>query len=99
MARIGSNDFTPSCASSFAPDVAYRFTAPATAVYTFDTFTSSYDTMLQVLDRCGGVELACNDDTLTLQSQLSVPLTAGQSVIVVVDGFADSNGAYTLHVN
>lgn len=95
--------YDPSCGSPGSPEVAYSFTAPANGTYTFDTFGSVYDTVLYVRDGgCGGSELACNDDetiTFTLQSQLSVVLTMGQTVTVFVDGFGGDFGNYTLNVS
>ncbi|MEN0064730.1 MAG: hypothetical protein AAGA48_21470 [Myxococcota bacterium] len=93
---------SPSCASygySFAPDVTFEFTAPADGMYTFDTFGSAIDTILTVLDGCGGVELGCNKDAGgTYQSEVTVQLTANQTVIVVVDGDGFSAGAVTLNI-
>jgi hypothetical protein len=81
-------------------DRAYLFTAPIAGTYVFDTFGSNFDTVLHVHDGgCGGPSLGCNDDTMGLQSQLSVPLTANQTVLVVVDGFGNSQGNFTLHIN
>jgi hypothetical protein len=94
------NDVTPSSAWSNAPDAAYTFTAPATASYTFNTFGTSFDTVLHVHDgSCAGAELACNDDAPSgRQSQVTVALTAGQTVVIVVDGFATISGNYTLNI-
>jgi len=96
--RLELDKNTPSCALSFAPDATFEFTAPADGDYSFDTFGSEIDTVLTVLDGCGGAELACNDDALGLQSQVTVDLTAGQTVLVVVDGFADSAGQVDVRV-
>jgi hypothetical protein len=94
------NHFSPTCTPGSAPDVTYQFTAPVTKTYTMDTFGSTYDTVLHVLGGvCTGSTLACNDDSFGLQSQLSVPLTAGQVVTIVVDGFGSGSGSYVLHVN
>ncbi|RLB45231.1 MAG: hypothetical protein DRJ42_30410, partial [Deltaproteobacteria bacterium] len=59
------NDFSASCAAGgdVAPDVGFRWTAPASGTYRFDTFGSGFDTQLIALASCdGGVELGCNDD-------------------------------------
>jgi hypothetical protein len=97
--------FDPSCASPVGgPDHAYAFTAPATALYTFDTIGSSFDTVLYVLDGCPAAttELACHDDiqyAVIQQSELTVALTAGQTVFVVVDGYDSADfGDYVLNV-
>ncbi|MCC6553223.1 MAG: hypothetical protein IT372_09415 [Polyangiaceae bacterium] len=94
------NDFPSPCANSNAADVSYTFTAPTTGTFVFDTFGSQFDTILHVHDgTCSGPSLGCNDDTNGQQSQVSVDLTAGQTVAVVVDGFGNGQGNFTLHVN
>ena len=72
-----------------------------TANYTFSTAGSAYDTVLYVLDGCGGTELACNDDRVfgdTASRIANLPLTIGQTVIVVVDGYSTNSGNYQLRV-
>lgn len=96
----GPNSFTPSCTGfGAAPEHTFTFTAPATASYTFDTVGSPYDTVLYILGAsCTGLQLACNDDTFGLQSQIVLALSEGQTVTIVVDGFGDQAGSYTLHI-
>jgi hypothetical protein len=79
--------------------VTWTWTATATRTYTFSTTGSAFDTVLYVLDDCAGPELACNDDTPPGNtSSVSVPMTAGQTVIVVVDGYGTASGSYNLRV-
>lgn len=90
----------PSCGFSNAPDMIYRFTAPEAGLYIFDTFGSSFDTLLQILkDSCTGTSLGCNDDTDGQQSRVTLSLAAGQTVLVVVDGSGTSSGDYVLQVD
>jgi len=92
------NGLTTTCAYSNAAEVTYSFTAPADGSYEFNTFGSAYDTILVVRDGdCQGAGLACNDDTAGLRSKVSVDLTAGQTVVVQVDGFGTQSGAFTLN--
>ncbi|MGK3989865.1 MXAN_6577-like cysteine-rich protein [Sorangium sp. So ce136] len=89
------------CASGGGPEATYEFTAPAYALYTFDSFGTSFDTVLHVHDgTCSGPSLGCNDDTSgLLQSQVKLLLDEGQTVVVVLDGYSSSaSGAYTLNV-
>jgi hypothetical protein len=97
---VGAGDDTaPSCQDlSTAPDRAYAFVAPATGEYTFDTVGSRFDTVLYLLDECGGAELACNDDAVDHQSSLTGTLQAGQRVIVVVDGYIQWEGDVRLNI-
>ncbi|WP_437281407.1 MXAN_6577-like cysteine-rich protein [Sorangium sp. So ce375] len=97
---------TPDCLASSAaansPDAGYTFTALVAGDYTFDTFGSSFDTLLHVHDAsCRGAQLACNDDdeTGSEQSEVTVTLAAGQTVVVMVDGSREENaGAFRLNV-
>jgi hypothetical protein len=90
----------PSCADPGSPEATYSFTAPADGTYTFDTLGSSFDTVLHIHDGgCFGPELACDDDTVGGQSVVTVQLSAGQAVVVVVDGFGGDEGDYTLNVS
>ena len=94
-----ANALAPSCGFSAAPEVTYSFTAPAAGNYELNTFGSAYDSVLEVRDgTCQGAALACNDDVQGLQSQVFVTLAAGQTVIVVVDGYASGQGAFTLNI-
>ena len=90
---------TPTCSNSNASDETFEFTAPAAGTYVFDTVGSAYDTVLYALDACGGAELDCNDDAgFDLTSQITLDLLAGETVIIVVDGFAVDSGDYVLNV-
>jgi hypothetical protein len=95
-----TNTLTPSCTFSNAPEATFGFTAPATGTYQINTFGSTFDTVLYVQDAtCGGPPLACDDDAGgTLQSEVQVTLAAGQTVVIVVDGFATSSGNFTLNI-
>ncbi|AUX41415.1 uncharacterized protein SOCE26_028270 [Sorangium cellulosum] len=85
--------------SSTASDAGYTFTAPVAGDYVFDTFGSSFNTVLHIHDAtCGGPQLACNDDTTVEQSEVTVTLAAGQTVVAVVDGSDTRSGAFTLNV-
>lgn len=94
-----ANDFSPSCQAGGA-DVLYTWTPPTSGAYTFSLAGSSYDTVLAIASGgCGGVELVCNDDSGGLQSQASANLTAGQTVVIAIDGYNGATGSYTLAVN
>ena len=78
----------------------YRVTVAETQQWTFSTCEgSSYDTLLRLytgdhLDATS-VEIAGNDDSCGIQSAIEVELTPGEYTIVV-EGFAGSEGEYTL---
>jgi hypothetical protein len=94
------NDAQGSCGGAQAPELSYRFTAPVSGSYLFTTVGSSYDTLLHVrADGCNGPELGCDDDGAgNLMSRIMLPLAAGQTVVVFVDGFGTSSGAFVLRV-
>jgi hypothetical protein len=95
----GVDDTTPTCATSSAEDRAFAFVAPADGDYVFDTDGSDYDTVLYLYDACGGAEIDCNDDAIGLQSRVRARMTAGELVIIVVDGYSTNAGDFQLNVS
>jgi len=95
-----TNDFKPSCVSSSnAPDVSYSWTAPATDSYKFTTFGSSFDTVLEVRPYNNTSQsLGCNDDSGGLQSSLTLGMTQGQQVLIIIDGYGSGAGNYKLNI-
>ena len=67
-------------------DTWFSYTSPGTGVLRVDSGSSSFDTVLSVHASCNGTaanELACNDDAnLGVQSEIVMPVTTGQSVVV-----------------
>lgn len=96
----GTNQNMPSCSSGSSPDVAFAWQAPATGTYSFTTAGSEYDTVISVRsETCLGSELACNDDDNGARTSLvSVSLTAGQNIAILIDGFAGANGTFVLSI-
>jgi hypothetical protein len=95
-----THDFTPSCAySNSAPDMSYTWTAPSTGSFTFSTAGSAFDTILEVRRYNDQVSLGCNDDVPgTSQSSLTLSLTAGQTLLIVVDGYSTYCGTFQLNI-
>ena len=95
-----------SCGGSGGRDVFYQVTLSAPRVYYFDTFGSSFDTMIRVYARsCANVGtgpsgLACgNDSCSTEQTQMALSLPAGTSCIVIEQASsAETSGNLTLEV-
>jgi hypothetical protein len=90
----------PTCAPSSAtsPDVAYRFTAPSSGVYYFDSVGSMFNAVITVLDVATCLELQCASNPTSSPARAAVFLDAGQEVAVVVDGWNGGQGDYTLLV-
>jgi Bacterial pre-peptidase C-terminal domain len=67
----------------YSQTVWWRYTAPIGGQVTIDTLGSNYDTVLAVYT--GGLsQLACNDDTGGLQSQLNLFTTAGGTYYIMI---------------
>jgi hypothetical protein len=96
------DDYTSECASYASEDVAWRWTAPAEGVYTFDTYGTGFDTILAVEQGdCSASEIDCNDDGEgeTYQSEVSLALLAGEELVLHVDGYDDAeSGDYVLNI-
>jgi hypothetical protein len=94
----GLTDDAQTCEGDGMGDISFLWTAPSSGRFRFDTCGSSYDTALSArMDDCGGAQIACNDDANacgngSLQSRILLDLTAGQRVILIVDGFSGSDG-------
>lgn len=81
-----------------APDVVYSFVPPAALTITIDLCGSGFDTGLYLYDASLNV-VACNDDACYARSRLrNVPVRRGETYYIVVDGYGDDCGAYTLTV-
>jgi hypothetical protein len=81
------------CGGQAGRDASYLFTAPATATYSFETFGSSFDSVIYLLDgSCGGDQINCG-----IEGALA-DLTAGQQVTVVVDS-QYAWGAFDLNID
>lgn len=92
---------TLSCGSGASDDVSFFWVPQSSGYYAIDTFGSSFDTTLGVLAAdCSGSELSCSDDAAaTAQSEILGEFTAGQGVLLVVDGKSGSYGDVVLNVN
>ena len=100
-----------------APDVTLSWRATTAGTYTIDTLGSNFDSVLYVLpagiDACtSNATLACDDDDSAAhssQSAVTVTLSEGQAIQIVVDGFditTDENqfgskaaGNYVVNIN
>ncbi|MCK6457899.1 MAG: S1 family peptidase [Phycisphaerae bacterium] len=81
-------------------DVWWSFTAPSDGMSFIDTDGSNFDTTLSVFSACGGMQIACDDDSGEgLQSSLSFEASAGTSYLVRVAGYGNATGAITLSIS
>ncbi len=86
-----------SCGEAGGPDRLVLFEAARAGCYVFSTdhTGTAVDSVLALLDGCGGTELACNDDVdkaaVRLASEIHTELAAGDSRVVVASGFDGGN--------
>ncbi|MEM7157119.1 MAG: hypothetical protein AAF799_29975 [Myxococcota bacterium] len=97
---LEDDDLPQSCAAGGSADRVLLFTATDAGDYAFDTNGSDYDTALTAFASCDpGSQLACDDDGGTgTDSRIVVDLAAGQSVLIVVDGWSGSTGDWILNI-
>ena len=85
----------PSHASVPDTSVWYSWTAPESGSAVFNTRESSFDTALAVYTGSsitGLTQLAANDDTNSPQSKVVVPVVAGTTYRIAVDGWSAATG-------
>lgn len=93
-----TTDGAANCGFNSGFEVWYAYTAPSSGTAVFSTCGSAFDTVLSILDGCGGTELACNDDACGLQSQINFAVTQGVTYIVRVAGYNGQTGTGTFQV-
>ncbi|MDX2130765.1 MAG: proprotein convertase P-domain-containing protein [Planctomycetota bacterium] len=81
-------------------DVFYLYTPTFTGTARINTCgQTGLDTTLTVLSECLAGEIACNDDTCGLQSQVEIPVTTGVPVIVRIASWSSAargSGTFTI---
>jgi hypothetical protein len=89
-----------SCALNDTVDGWYLYTATCTGNATASTCSqAAFDTTLSAFDSCGGTELGCNDDFSGCSgntSQLSFPVSTGNSYLVRIAGYNGESGTFDL---
>jgi len=95
----GVDRFSGSCAGTVSSEVTFSFSAPRDGTYLFDTRGTDLDTVLYLLGPdCEPPELACNDDAGgTLESEVGLGMTAGQTITIVLDSFG-GEGPWSLQI-
>jgi hypothetical protein len=91
----------PSCGNrSRGKSVWYRFTAPASGTLTANTYGSNYDTILAAYTgSCSGLsQVACNDDSGSVQSRVSFAVSAGVTYYFQVTAYRNDGGTLSFQV-
>lgn len=78
-----AEQWVPSCVSGSGPDVVFSFFAPGSGTYSFDTFGSSFGTVVDLVDP-GCYSLGCSGGQPGGTSVV-MDMFSGQQVLVVVD--------------
>jgi hypothetical protein len=77
------------CSGGTGREVVFRWRVPTTDTYTISTHGSPSDTVLELREGCEGASLGCNDDSsISLSSELRVPLDAGVEIMIIADSFS-----------
>ena len=82
-----------------APDVWYAYSGSAGAVtLSLCDGATDYDSYLRVYDACDGTEIAGNDDSCDLQSELTFIANGTSTYYIMVEGFGSNSGNFSLEV-
>ncbi len=104
-ASVDATDPAPHCGNGSATmSVWYRFTAPQSGgTLTVDTIGSDYDTILSAwTGACGQLTAwpgGCNDDYGSAQSRITLALSAGQTVRLMVSASFADGGNLAVHAS
>jgi hypothetical protein len=80
-------------------DFVVSWTPPSTGSFVIDTNGSSMDTVLSVVPPvCGAASSTCNDDCQGLRSGLVFQATEGETVYIVIEGYAGRRGSFVLNI-
>jgi hypothetical protein len=83
-------------------DLWYSFTAFCPGVHSVSTGCGGYDTVVSVYDACGGLQLACNDDTPGCGfggSFATFTATVGSTYLIRVASFTQgASGSFTITI-
>jgi len=84
-----------------SPDEWFSFTGtgtPEIVTISLCDGGTSYDSILSVYDSCGGAQIAINDDSCGLQSEVSFASDGTSTYYIAVEGFGSASGAFSLAV-
>lgn len=65
---------------------------------TLDAMDAQFDPVLRVTDRATGALIGFNDDSVGLNSRLTLTIAAQQAISITVSGYALTNGRYRLGI-
>ncbi|MHC4076011.1 MAG: right-handed parallel beta-helix repeat-containing protein, partial [Planctomycetota bacterium] len=80
-------------------DVWHLYTPVYSGDYIISLCDSMFDTTMTIYDGCGGTELACDNNSCGVQSEITVSMSAGHEYLLRVAGDEYATGDYTLTVS
>jgi hypothetical protein len=95
-----TGDLVPDCVPGFGNGVWYRFTPVFSGQLEVNTFGSDFDTGLALYTgACGSwTQVACNDDTGGLTSQIITNVSAGTTYYILAGGYSGYTGHLLVHL-
>ncbi len=90
----------PRHADTLNASVWFRWTAPESGQFAFDTHGSAIDTVIAAYPLgavSAGARIAENDDCGSLQSRIVFSVTGGAGILIAVDGFGRATGHIVLN--
>jgi hypothetical protein len=96
-----ADDYVPPCVPQNSPDVVYAFRPTKDMCVDISLCNSGYDTEIVVYANDPSTVVACQDDSpdCGLESHLTnVPLVAGTTYYILVDGYGGACGTYLLEM-
>ncbi|NNM24345.1 MAG: hypothetical protein HKO54_12425, partial [Flavobacteriaceae bacterium] len=98
---VGTTTDNTNTAGNPAPDEWYSFTgsgSPQVVTVSLCDGGTNYDSFLRVFDACGGTEIAFNDDSCGLQSELSFLSDGTSTYYIMVEGFGSNDGDFSMEI-
>ncbi|MEL6811917.1 MAG: T9SS type A sorting domain-containing protein [Bacteroidota bacterium] len=98
---VGTTADNTDTGGNAAPDEWYSFTGaggPQIVTVSLCDGGTDYDSLLRIFDACGGTEIATNDDSCGLQSEITFLSDGTSTYYIMVEGFGSNSGNFSLAI-